>query len=85
MHHNDWLQRNKVIKPGTANSQMRPAGTKTQNTPYYQQISSQFKSTSKVGIIQKKQLHQLRETNAENQLLNRDIIEVQPSVQEKIN
>lgn len=67
MHNNDWLQRNKVIKPGTASSGMQAAGTKTQDIPYYQQISSQFKSTSKVGIMQKKQLHQLREANAENQ------------------
>jgi hypothetical protein len=34
MHNNDWLQRNKVIKPGTARSGMQAAGTKTQNTPY---------------------------------------------------
>ncbi len=44
MHHNDWLQRNKVIKPCTARSGMQAAGTKT---PKYSLLPTNKQSVQK--------------------------------------
>jgi hypothetical protein len=45
MHNNDWLQRNKVIKPGTARSGMQAAGTKTQELREKNAKNQHFVST----------------------------------------